>query len=399
MTATSCLKSDSEPIRPLPFHAYFLTLLGLGIVGLLISTYLAYSHYHNYTDLGYQSFCALSKAINCDTVSQSSYSVLWNLPVAIWGVVGYLFFLILSFFGLAPSVGHRRIWSLCFAVAVAFSLASAAFAWISMFRIRSYCILCIGTYAINFLLVYFSWIIRRRFQIEPIRPAIINDIRFLIAKRNVSVPVFLWFAVGLMLSVLFFPDHWNVRILAEAADVKTGMTSDGHPWIGAENPALEIVEFADYLCFQCKKMHHHLRKLVAQHPDAIRLIHRNYPMDHQFNPIVAEPFHEGAGKMAILAIHAAAIGKFWAMNDTLFNLAGADRRIDLNETARQAGMDSRTLAAALEHGPYLQRLLFEIRDGMKLGIVGTPSYLVNGKIYEGGLPPEVLASILGQRKK
>jgi protein-disulfide isomerase len=187
--------------------------------------------------------------------------------------------------------------------------------------------------------------------------------------------------------------------LAEAADVKTGMTSDGHPWIGAENPALEIVEFADYLCFQCKKMHHHLRKLVAQYPDAIRLIHRNYPMDHQFNPIVAEPFHEGAGKMAILAIHAAAIGKFWAMNDTLFNLPGADRRIDLNETARQAGMDSRTLAAALEHGPYLQRLLFEIRDGMKLGIVGTPSYLVNGKIYEGGLPPEVLAPVLGQRKK
>ena len=69
-------------------------------------------------------------------------------------------------------------------------------------------------------------------------------------------------------------------------------------------------EFTDYLCFQCRKMHYYLRDLVARYPDKIRLVHRNYPMDHEFNPMVKEPFHVGAGKMALLAIHAAASGSF-----------------------------------------------------------------------------------------
>ncbi|MBU4035957.1 MAG: hypothetical protein KKA35_05965, partial [Proteobacteria bacterium] len=42
-----------------------------------------------YTDIGYESFCAISKAINCDTVSQSPYSVFLGVPLAIWGVAGY----------------------------------------------------------------------------------------------------------------------------------------------------------------------------------------------------------------------------------------------------------------------------------------------------------------------
>ncbi|MBU3949567.1 MAG: hypothetical protein KJ826_15285 [Proteobacteria bacterium] len=44
-----------------------------------------------YTDIGYESFCAISKAINCDTVSQSPYSVFLGVPLAIWGVAGYCF--------------------------------------------------------------------------------------------------------------------------------------------------------------------------------------------------------------------------------------------------------------------------------------------------------------------
>ena len=141
-------------------------------------------------------------------------------------------------------------------------------------------------------------------------------------------------------------------------------------------------------------MHYYLRDLVTQYPDRIRLVHRNYPMDRMYNPIVNEPFHEGAGKMAILAIHAAAAGKFWAMNDALFKQAGSGRAIDLNQIAREVGIDVRTLAAALQHKPYIQHLLLEIRQGMKLGIVGTPTYLINGNIYEGRIPSEVLKSVL-----
>ena len=60
------------PAQPLSYGVYLGSVLGLCIAGFLLSIYLAVSHYRVHTDVGFQSFCALSKAFNCDTVSQSA---------------------------------------------------------------------------------------------------------------------------------------------------------------------------------------------------------------------------------------------------------------------------------------------------------------------------------------
>ena len=103
-------------------------------------------------------------------------------------------------------------------------------------------------------------------------------------------------------------------------------SEDGHPWIGAENPILTISEFSDYMCFQCKKMHFILRQLVQSYPDRIRMIHRHFPMDHAYNPLVKDPFHSGSGQMALIALYAQTKGQFWKVNDYLFGLASTKFR-------------------------------------------------------------------------
>ena len=389
--------SDSRPkrkVKPLPFGIYLGTVVALCLAGLLLSIYLAVSHHRVHTDMGFQSFCALSKSINCDTVSQSPYSILGPLPVAVWGVAGYGFFLLLLVFTAFPSAGRRRVWALCLATATIFSIGSTAFAAISSFLIGSYCILCIATYAINFLLVYFSWIIRRRFQVDPLRPAFIQDLQFLWLKRRFSMPILTAFTIGMLLTLLSFPPYWQIILPYASTSIRTGITDEGYPWIGAENPVLDIMEFTDYQCFQCRKMHYYLRELVARHPDKIRLTHCNFPMDHEFNPIVTEPFHVGSGQMALLAIHAAANGKFVEFNDLLFAKATSGKVIDLAEAARETGIDPRELQQALTHEPYKRHLLRDIRQGMKLRIAGTPSYWINGNVYEGSIPAEILKSVI-----
>jgi protein-disulfide isomerase/uncharacterized membrane protein len=386
--------STGKKIKPLPYRVYVAAVLALCLAGLAMSTYLAGSHYRVHTDPGYHSFCALSKAINCDTVSSSPYSILWGLPVAVWGVAAYGFMLILvSFAGYHPYEG-RQLWASVMLTAILFSLSSLVFAGISAFKIGSYCILCIATYAINFFLVYMVWIIRRRYRAQPLLSSLSADLRLLWSQRRMSIPVTTAFVVGLLLMCLFFPAYWEAQQPAASIHVRTGVTVDGHPWIGAEQPLLEIVEFSDYQCFQCKKMHHYLRALVARYPEKIRLVHRNYPMDHEFNPIVSEPFHIGSGQMALLAIHAAASGKFLEVNDLLFYLVAQRREIRITEIAAKTGMDSQLLAAALQLESYHRQLRKDIRDGIKLGIQGTPSYLINGRVYEGSIPVEILKPVL-----
>ena len=384
----------ADASRPLPYGIYITAALGLGLAGLIVSAYLAASHYWVYTDINHRSFCAISNAINCDTVSESPYSIWWKLPVPIWGVFGYAGLMLLLFFSSLPSAGQKRVWTMSFATALAYSLFSILLAAVSTFKIGSYCILCTVTYAINLLLLYLTWIVRRRFRAGPILPALIDDLRYLSQRGKVTLPLFLAMVTGILLTQRLIPAYWEFRPPASSAMLEQGLTPDGLPWIGAENPRVTIVEFADYQCFQCRKMHYYLRDLAARYPGKIRIVHRHYPMDHEFNFIVQEPFHVGSGKMALLAIHAETKGKFWEMNDLLYKLGGTGRDLDLMEIAGATGIEAHELAAALEYPFYRERLAVDIHLGMKLRVLGTPSYIINGVVHQGNIPPDILSGIL-----
>ncbi len=306
--------------QALPYQYYFIPVLLLVLLGLADTAYLAISHYRNYTDISYSSFCALSKAINCDTVSQSPWSILFGLPVAIWGFIGYLLYGILLIAAGKNTTEKIPFWSLLFILGVLYSTAAVYFGYISATKIHSYCILCIVSYGISFSLLLYTWIIRRRFDDDSLLSSLSKA--FLHGKKNTFLKIALPVLAILILGIKFsLPQYWNYSISPLTPNLATGMTKDFNPWIGAEDPVLTIEEYSDYQCFQCYKMHFMLRRLIAQHPDKIRLIHHHFPMDHTVNEIVVPtPFHIGAGKMAMMAIYAASRGKFWQTNDALFKL-------------------------------------------------------------------------------
>ncbi|MCI5207241.1 MAG: hypothetical protein D3910_00245, partial [Candidatus Electrothrix sp. ATG2] len=132
--------------KTLPYHVYTIPILFLAAVGIAASAYLALSHYRNYTDIGYSSFCALSQSINCDTVSQSPWSILFGLPVALWGILGYTAFFLLSLPAQTNTKERRPLWDLLFILSLLFSLFALYFGYITATKIGSYCIVCLLTY-------------------------------------------------------------------------------------------------------------------------------------------------------------------------------------------------------------------------------------------------------------
>jgi protein-disulfide isomerase/uncharacterized membrane protein len=380
--------------NPLPYYVYLGTVVFLTLVGLAGSIYLSISHYRVYTDIGYKSFCAISRAINCDTVSQSPYAIMLNMPVAIWGVIGYSFILILFFFAGSKSAAKVRIWSLIFWVTLIFSGHSIILALISTYLIRSYCILCIVSYGVNLALLFYAWLIRRRFSNSGLIENTRKDILFLWEKKAKNILLLATFFAALIFTWAFFPNYWNFQPPRISADIPTGITASGYPWIGAEDAVLEITEFSDYQCFQCRKMHFFLRQLMVENPGKIRIIHRHYPMDHEFNPIVREPFHMGSGKLALLAVYAASKNKFWQMNDLLYRFVDEKKPISSKELATALNLDSTDLARALVDRTIRLRVKHDIYSGNKRGISGTPAYVIDGEVYQGQIPPEIIKRVL-----
>jgi len=312
----------------------------------------------------------------------------------VWGIAGYIFFLLFLLFAKNKDAGNKRVWALLFLIAAAFTLYSIVLAAISTFYIHSYCIMCLVLYAVNLLLLFYTHMVRSRFKSSGLIDGFKKDIRFLKTKRSSVLTLFASFFGGIILLLLFFPAYWQFDPPELLSNTKSGISKKGHPWIGAENPKLIITEFTDYKCFQCKKMHFFLRQLIAKHPDKIRLVHRNFPMDHSVNPIIKEPFHIGSGKMALMAIHAATQNKFWQMNDILFEMAGESDVIDLKELADQLEMDLKTLARSVNNPTAQQVLQHDILSALKFQISGTPAYVINQKVYLAQIPPEIIKTAL-----
>lgn len=389
------LKRKGRPVIPLPFPVYYWQAFTLAFLGLADAVYLSISHYRVYTDIGYKSFCAISKAINCDTVSQSPYSILLGVPVPVWGVMGYAWILALIGYAGSRDAGKQRLWAAVLMTSFLYSLYSVSLGVISAVIIHSYCLMCIVSYAINLMLLFYAWLIRRRFAENGVFSDLRLDISYIWRQKRISgVCLLSGFITVSALMMTLFPAYWILSPPPLSENIRTGVTADGHPWIGAASPVLEITEFMDYQCFQCKKMDYFLRQLVLEHPDKLRLIHRQFPMDNKINPVVTEPFHVGSAAMSLLAIFAQSKGKFWEMNDVLFNTDISKGVINIPDLIRKAGIEDSGAVPNIYAPQYMTALWTDIREGVTLGVTGTPGFLINGRLYEGQIPPKLLEKVL-----
>ncbi len=377
--------------KRLPYTAYTLPVFFLILLGIADTLYLAASHYRNYTDVDYSSFCAISQAINCDTVSQSPWSIFLGIPLAFWGLFLYLIFFILILPAMRNTKDGRYLWDLLFILALGSSIADIYLGYVSAKKIHAYCIMCLLSYIINFSILFIIWIIRRRFNTHTLFTGLKNSFATLWQHKSIFISLC---CIILLLGLLKFilPQYWIFSYPVPSREVATGITKGGNPWIGAKYPLITIEEFTDYQCFQCSKMHLMLRLLVNRHPKKLRLVHHHYPMDSKFNYIlVKKPFHEGSGKLAMLAIAAEKQGKFWQANDGLYSIVRHNiKEFTIQKFAKKLGLDPKKLKKDMYSKETLKLLEQDIRKGLKNKIIGTPSFLINGTTYAGHLPPELL---------
>jgi protein-disulfide isomerase len=133
-----------------------------------------------------------------------------------------------------------------------------------------------------------------------------------------------------------------------------------------------------------------LRKLLADTNARIRLVHRHYPLDNACHPYVKEQFHPRACEYSLLAHCAGEQGRFWEANDYLFANGRRRSPIHTKELARAVALDETALAACVASDEAMSIVQADIQAGVKHGIRGTPTFVVNGRTYVGHVPAKVL---------
>jgi len=153
--------------------------------------------------------------------------------------------------------------------------------------------------------------------------------------------------------------------------------------LGPASAPVQLVEFADYECPYCIKVHPDLKKLRAEFGDRISLVYKDFPL----------PMHAHAQKAAEAARCAGAQDKFWQYHDQLFSSTHIDVP-QLKQFATDLGLDMVRFNNCLDSGQQAAAVQKDAAEAQKIGLSGTPSFFLNGHFFTGALQYEDLRQMV-----
>lgn len=152
------------------------------------------------------------------------------------------------------------------------------------------------------------------------------------------------------------------------------LVRDHSPTKGPKDAQVTIVEFLDPECEACRAMHPIVTSLLKEYEGKVRLVIRYMP------------FH-GNSRMAASALEEAReLGKFEQALDILFEKQPewADHHQPKPELIpvflKQVGVDEGRLFPPSLLPKHQSKIDLDESDGIKLGVQGTPTFFVNGKM-------------------
>jgi protein-disulfide isomerase len=147
----------------------------------------------------------------------------------------------------------------------------------------------------------------------------------------------------------------------------------GSPTLGRPDAKVTLVEFLDPACETCATFYPEVKRLLATHPERLRLVTRHVP------------FHPGSDAVVALLEAARLQGKYWEALEAL--LAGQAKWVVNHQALPEqalavlagAGFDAARLKADSQRDDVRARVAQDLADAKALKVVKTPEYFVNGK--------------------
>jgi protein-disulfide isomerase len=106
--------------------------------------------------------------------------------------------------------------------------------------------------------------------------------------------------------------------------------------------------------------------------------------------------HNNAQKAAEASRCAGEQDKYWEYHDVLFKNISALGPDNLKKYAADLKLDAAKFNECLDSGKYAAAVNKDMADGMKVGVSGTPAFLVNGRFLSGAQPFSAFQEVIDE---
>jgi protein-disulfide isomerase len=199
--------------------------------------------------------------------------------------------------------------------------------------------------------------------------------------KGMSRELVLLLSIGIPIFALILFAAMRVTSDQEAALARSSTTLDtsqlvhpDSPTLGPSDAPVTLVEFLDPECEGCRAAYPLVKELLNSYEGQVRLVVRYVPR------------HNNSTLAAIATEAAGAQGQYWEMQELLFQTQPdwgeqtTSQREAFIGYAGTLGLDVEQFTADLENPTYAAKVERDLQDSLTLGIEGTPTFYVNGRL-------------------
>ena len=178
----------------------------------------------------------------------------------------------------------------------------------------------------------------------------------------ISLAVFLILSAGIN---IFYMGHIGKSI--------TGISGNLVSEKNSGSGKVTIDEFSDFQCPYCAMAEPLVQSLKEEYGDKIEIVYHHFPLD----------FHKYAEKSAEASECARDQNKFDEYKNILFQNQKSLDVESLKSYASALKLDAEIFNKCMDSGEKYQVVQNNLMDGISKGVGGTPTFFINGKIFEG----------------
>ncbi len=164
------------------------------------------------------------------------------------------------------------------------------------------------------------------------------------------------------------------------AHLATPVTDEDHAQ-GPPDAAVTLLQYGDYECPYTRMSRHSINALQREFSDTLRFVFRHFPL--------AE-IHPHARAAAFAAEAAGRQADFWAMHEYLFEHQHALEDADLHQYALDLGLEPVRFDRDRTSPEVARRIDRDRASGERSGVIGTPTFYVNGVRHDGSFDVDSL---------
>jgi protein-disulfide isomerase len=188
------------------------------------------------------------------------------------------------------------------------------------------------------------------------------------------------------------------------AELMSKINTEGRPFKGNKDAKVTIVNYDDFQCPFCSRMHQTMMVLMKQYGDRVKLVYKDFPLVE---------IHPWAMRAAVDANCLAKqnLDAYWSFADYV-HAHGAEISGDKHDVkvalgnvdkvardqAKQFNLDSAKVEACLAK-PDEAAVQASMAEALQLGVQATPTLFINGERIGGALPAKEVEAVIDRALK